>query len=206
MIASVLKLNRRDCLVLKITDVYSIHRIVYDLFPDVRSEDQKKSNIHSGILFADKGEIHGERVILILADREPNMSSYGTLEIKQVPEAFLKYKNYGFEVVINPTKREKKTGKTIPVLGRDNLIKWFSCKAEQSWGFKVDMPSLSVEKIKAITFIKKENQVTLNSAVFKGRLSVTEQDKFICSFNEGIGRARGFGFGFLQLVPLQTNI
>jgi CRISPR system Cascade subunit CasE len=33
MIASVLRLSRSDCKALRVTDPYSIHRVVYSLFP-----------------------------------------------------------------------------------------------------------------------------------------------------------------------------
>lgn len=33
MIASVLKLNRADCKALDVKDIYSVHKIVYSLFP-----------------------------------------------------------------------------------------------------------------------------------------------------------------------------
>ncbi|NOU14960.1 MAG: hypothetical protein HOO92_13515, partial [Methylococcaceae bacterium] len=43
MHASVLRLSRSDVKALKITDAYSLHRVVYDLFDDVRSEQQKQT-------------------------------------------------------------------------------------------------------------------------------------------------------------------
>ena len=43
MIASALHLSRSDVKALKITDAYSLHRVVYDLFDDIRTETEKKS-------------------------------------------------------------------------------------------------------------------------------------------------------------------
>ena len=105
---------------------------------------------------------------------------------------------------MNPTKREKTTGKTIAITGQENLRNWFLEKSQGSWGFESDISSLTIGKTGVVTFMKGKDQVTHNSATFTGRLHVVDQDKFIRSFNEGIGRARGFGFGLLQLVPLRT--
>ena len=71
IIASVLTLSRRDISALKITDPYSIHRVVFSLFEDVRSEADKVAGMSSGILFADLGGDHESRRILLLSNRPP---------------------------------------------------------------------------------------------------------------------------------------
>jgi CRISPR system Cascade subunit CasE len=43
MFASVLHLSRADVKSLKITDAYSLHRVVYDLFDDICSESEKQA-------------------------------------------------------------------------------------------------------------------------------------------------------------------
>ena len=53
MIASVLHLTRADVKALKITDTYSLHRVVYSIFDDIRSDSQKTQSVSSGILYAD---------------------------------------------------------------------------------------------------------------------------------------------------------
>ena len=50
MIASALRLNRADCKALDIKDAYSLHRVVYSLFP--KPDDQSRD-----FLYADKGGI-----------------------------------------------------------------------------------------------------------------------------------------------------
>uniref|UniRef100_A0A3B0LVE2 Uncharacterized protein n=1 Tax=Arsenophonus endosymbiont of Trialeurodes vaporariorum TaxID=235567 RepID=A0A3B0LVE2_9GAMM len=58
---SVLSLNRAAIKALKITNLYSLHRVVYGLFEDVRSSDAKQSSISSGIQWVDKGSDHKYR-------------------------------------------------------------------------------------------------------------------------------------------------
>lgn len=55
--ASVLRLNRADMNTLKITDAYALHKVVYGLFEDIRSDAEKQASIPSGIVYADKGAI-----------------------------------------------------------------------------------------------------------------------------------------------------
>lgn len=103
---------------LNITDHYSLHRVVYSLFEDVRSEQQKHGSVSSGIQWVDKGgDIRG-RKILIMADRPPCEPRAGKLETKILSDTFLSYPHYRFSVCLNPTRRNKQTGKQVPVTAR----------------------------------------------------------------------------------------
>lgn len=195
MIASVLRLSRSDCKALKIIDAYSIHRVVYDLFPG-ESRD---------FLFVDKGGDFHARQILILSDRSPEIPQYGEIQSKLIADSFLEHDNYGFEVTLNPTKRDKQTGKTDAIRGRENLHQWFLGK-EPSLGFEIQAESLEIRHAGVQTFdLGNGKIVTHNSASFVGKLKVTDRVKFQQSFRKGIGRAKGFGFGLFQIIPLQIQ-
>ena len=56
MIAGVLELSWRDIRELRVTDPYSVHRVIYSLFPDERTPEQKNAHQPAGFLYADKGE------------------------------------------------------------------------------------------------------------------------------------------------------
>jgi CRISPR system Cascade subunit CasE len=202
MIASVLRLTRSDIKALRVTDAYSLHRVVYNLFDDVRSDSEKQASIPSGILYVDKGGDWDSRRILMLSNRSPNIPVHGSVESKPIPESFLHHNLYRFEVTINPTKRDKSTGKIIAIRERELVRQWFIDKASKSWGFTVNERSLQVEKIDVKTFDKKGHTVTQGSAILIGILNVSDRDLFIQSFQKGIGRGRAFGFGLLQIVPL----
>lgn len=196
MIASVLKLNRADCRALKLEDAYSIHRIVYSLFP-------KQDNETRDFLFADKGGDWNCRQVLILSERKPASPEFGEIESREIPESFLRWDNYGFEVIVNPTQRNGPSKKTTPIRGIDNLHKWFIRKAP-ALGFEVEPESLQVTRIGVRRFDKNiEERITHGSATFIGKLKVIDRQAFIKSFKQGIGRAKGFGFGLLQIVPIQ---
>lgn len=201
--AGVLRLSRSDVKALKVTDAYSLHRIVYDLFDDVRSVQQKQASIPSGILYADKGGDFNNRLILMLADRPPNPTpEFGEVESKTISEHFLQHNRYAFEVTVNPGKRDKQSGKIVAVRGREAITGWFLERAEKSWGFKVNPENLQIDKMAVQTFKKDGQTVTHGSATLKGELQVTDREQFSQSFRQGIGRGRAFGFGLLQIVPL----
>jgi CRISPR system Cascade subunit CasE len=200
--AAVLRLSRSDVKALKITDAYSLHRVVYDLFDDVRSEQQKQASIPSGILYADKGGDFNSRLLLMLANRRPNPApEFGKVESKTISERFLQHNRYAFEVTVNPCKRDQQTGKIVAVRGREGITRWFIERAEKSWGFKVNPNNLQIKKMSVQTFKKNGQNVTHGSAIFKGELHVTDRYQFSQSFRQGIGRGRSFGFGLLQIVP-----
>jgi CRISPR system Cascade subunit CasE len=197
MIASLYRLSRRDIVDQKVTDDYSLHRIVYDLFPE---------NVHDNgsrdFLYADKGGGYLERVILILSRRPPMEPKRGTIESREVPVSFLAHERYAFEVVANPSRRDGKTGKTIAVLGEEALRAWFE-ERSRSWGFAVDAERLQISRIGVQRFEHKgEGIVVHGRATFSGLLAVTDREVFVQSFENGIGRCRGFGFGLLQLRPV----
>ncbi|MDR3139117.1 MAG: type I-E CRISPR-associated protein Cas6/Cse3/CasE [Treponema sp.] len=198
MIASILTLSRPDCKILKITDPYSIHRVIYSLFP--KPEDKNRD-----FLFADKGGNFNERRILILSKRSPLQPEHGIIESKEIPESFLSWDLYGFEIRLNPVKREKTGGKILPIRGRENLLEWF-CSKSESWGFTTGRESLQIQSSGIQTFEKQDGLVTQNMATFIGRLKVSDRPRFIKSFEEGIGRGKSFGFGLLEILPLREQL
>lgn len=202
MIAGVLRLSRADIKALKITDAYSLHRVVYDLFEDVRSKEEKLASKASGILYADKGGDFSHRQILLLANRRPQQPQHGELQMRAIPDDFLRHERYRFEVMVNPTKREKATKRLMPIRGREAVAEWFMAKAPGAWGFSVDPEHLQVLKLTVREFDKKGHTVTQGQALLQGVLTVTERSRFITSFQQGIGRGRAFGCGLLQIVPM----
>ncbi|MEK9150270.1 MAG: type I-E CRISPR-associated protein Cas6/Cse3/CasE [Candidatus Desantisbacteria bacterium] len=200
MFASMLKLTRADCKALNIKDAYSVHKVVYSLFP-------KKDEDTRDFLYADKGGDWNCRQILILSERKPETPRFGEIISKEIPEPFLQWDYYGFEIIVNPTQRNGPSKTTTPIRGRENLRMWFIQKAA-SWGFEVEPEeSLQVGSIGVVSFDRNKDDRTVthtyNSATFIGKIKVTDRQAFVKSFKLGIGRAKGFGFGLLQIVPIQ---
>lgn len=202
IVVSLLYLNRADIDSLGIRDTYSLHRIVYSLFDDIRNDQQKLESESCGFLYVDKGGDRNSRKILILSNRPLNEPKFGRIESKVLAESFLMQDHYGFEITLNPTKRDHATGKTVPIRGADVIKEWFIRKASASWGFEVKSERLQIQNIDVKTFDKKGHHVTQMSVTLIGELAVTDRNKFIQSFKHGIGRGKSFGLGLLQVVPL----
>lgn len=209
MFASVLCLDRASVKVLRITDAYSLHRVVYSLYEDVRDASQKQKSLPSGILYADKGGDVRGRKILMLANRKPRDSvdgQHGEVSTKPIPDNFLEYEHYLFKVIVNPTRRENVSRKLVAVRGRDAVFKWFADRAPNSWGFQVSMDHLQVDRIDVLQFKdKQQRQITISQAHVSGVLRITEKNQFNQSFRQGIGRGRTYGCGLLQIVPFVDN-
>lgn len=206
LVASVLHLSRADIRALKITDAYSLHRVVYSLYSDVRSEAEKNASQSSGILFADQGGDFQHRSILLLANRPPAEQlegGHGKVQSRLIPDGFLSHRRYRFKVIINPTRRERRSRKLHPVKGRDAIAEWFLQRGPQSWGFEASAEHLQIDKVQVLQFKgKAQRLVTLAQAHVQGQLMVTDPVQFAQSFARGIGRGRAFGCGLLQIAPL----
>lgn len=194
MIASVLTLSRADFKALGIKDAYSIHKTVYSLFP--KEDDKSRS-----FLYYDKGGDFNKRQILLLSKTMPNKPEIGEIASKEIPNAFLQEDYYAFEVLINPVKRESKTGKIIPIIGKDNLSEWFLQKTA-TFGFSVLPNTLIIQDTDVMQFEKEKQKVVFGKALFKGKLNVTDRQFFIKSFEQGLGKGKAFGFGLLQIRPI----
>lgn len=202
MKASVLRLSRLDFDNIRkenngVFDTYTIHKIVYSLFPKENAENDEKRNF----LFAYQGGDFNEKRILIFSKENPIEAKYGKIETHDVPEDFLNQEFYGFQVQMNPVKCDNETKKKIAIRGKENLIKWFLEKSS-SFGFEIIEDSLSVSDTNVLKFSKKGKNVVLGKALFTGRLKVTDKELFRKSVEEGIGKGKAFGFGLLQVVPL----
>lgn len=206
MFASVLHLDRSAVKSLRITDAYSLHRVVYSLYEDERDAEQKKASASSGILYADQGgDIRG-RKILMLANRQPLDAvegQHGEVHSKPIPENFLDHAQYRFKVIVNPTRRDSVSRKLLAVRGHDDVANWFTERAEKSWGFEVARQYLQINKIEVLQFKDKQQRlITIGQAHIQGLLRITNKEQFTQGFTQGIGRARTYGCGLLQIVPV----
>jgi len=202
MILSQLVISREEMLKEKIWGDYSIHRIVYSLFEDQRDVLEKHNgNKGSGFVYVDKNNGKEGHKVIILSNRLPKKLNYGELSLKEIGPDFLMHEDYFFEILINPSYRDHKTKKIVPIYKEDEAKKWFEDKAQANWGFTVVHSDIKSNVLKR--FKKANHQVTIHGSYISGKLSVTDQEKFINSFKNGLGRGKAFGFGLLQLVPIK---
>jgi CRISPR system Cascade subunit CasE len=101
-----------------------------------------------------------------------------------------------------PQGNRKKNGSHYAITRIKELRPWFAAKAEQN-GFKVlDKPEFEIAPPVFHRFSKKGDDGLLVGVEFKGALEVIDKKMFLKAAFEGIGRARGLGFGMLILKPI----
>ncbi len=117
-----------------------------------------------------------------------------------------------------------KQGKRIPLVKEDELRDWLvkksrvRCRAENEDGVLVDVPGgfriveekpLEIRPMAEVHFRKKNKKNNKEEAAyhggvqFRGTLEVTDREKFIETYQSGIGSAKGFGFGLLLIAPIK---
>ncbi|PWG66653.1 type I-E CRISPR-associated protein Cas6/Cse3/CasE [Bifidobacterium callitrichidarum] len=111
-----------------------------------------------------------------------------------------------FRLEANTT--HKVDDKNIPLYGSD-AVKWLD-KRSQANGFHMtrnrlmDVEAVIVNDTTKV-FQRKGRTVTLASSVYDGFISVDDPEKFTKMLKNGVGRAKGYGFGLMTVIPAQTS-
>lgn len=202
MIATKLILSQEAIKRLRISDAYSIHRVVYSLFDRSTVESHR-------ILYSDLGGDFFNHSVLIISDRTPNVDNLAVKVVvnsKPIPDNLFRLGYYRFRTKINVSKKDSKTKKIVPIRNKEEIINWFVQKSPNVWGFSPLNNNLEIEKIEALNFKGKNNQeVYIHQVTLAGILKVADLDKFKKSFSLGLGRGKAFGCGLLEIYPI-TNI
>ena len=189
-----LLIDLKACRQLQIRDVYSIHKLVYSCFP--------LSENRGNFLYADKGFSDGIRTVLILSEQTPQIPDSIRSATTELSKNFMRFNEFRFEVVLNPVKREKESGKRRAITGQLPLLKWFTIHAEK-WGFAANENTLEVITLPMAKFKKGDADCLFHAVKFRGTLRVTDHSLFSETLKKGIGHGKAFGFGLLQLVPIK---
>lgn len=160
----------------------------------------------------------------------PEWCPENDFELREVAPSFLSHRVYVFDLKANPTKAliqhdshgqpllsatgKRKRGKRVPLVDPDELRTWLERKGEVRCrdsltneevpgGFRLvaDKP-LEISPMVESHFRKKGQSAYHGGVRFRGTLEVTDRSYFIKSYQEGVGSAKGFGFGLLLLAPV----
>jgi len=178
-------------------DDYSLHRLIYSLFPLEKKAENPR------ILYADGGVERGFRKVLVQSQIPPEGPETLKMSSIVIPDRFYSAESYRFEAVLNPVRKEAATGKLLPVTGQMNVLEWFLAHAEK-WGFSADRNTLEAFVRSSRSFEKDGSTCRFNRVLFRGNLAVADREKFLTSCRNGIGRGKAFGFGLLQLRPIRS--
>ena len=186
----------------KITDTYSLHRVVYDQFDLTGSceEGQRQAPLWT----VSNGDV--VKKLIILSSIEPrNVESEAVMQarsVKEMPEDLLEHSDYLFKITVNPVlvRRNEKL-KVIPIKDVTEIKKWFVNKCLKN-GMEVNCSSLDLISKKADIFKANNIKNVINKCVVQGQLKVIHPEKFRYAIFNGIGRSKTFGCGLMQVLPI----
>jgi CRISPR system Cascade subunit CasE len=211
MYLSLLKLNlslrkTREILI----NPYTLHQAVYRAFPD-------KSNGGPGrVLYrVDQNRRSGAVSLLVQSEKAPAWTKATYLgecllekaEFKPFAPRIMGGQRLYFRLRANPSVKKqvegKKNGYRMGLMREADQFKWLHKKADES-GFMVvtcqAMPGGIIHNERGQEDRRKLRHYAIR---FEGMLKVVNPDIFTATLNNGIGSAKGFGFGLLSIAPVK---
>ena len=108
-----------------------------------------------------------------------------------------------FRLRANPSRRDSQSRKRIGVYDDQSRRQWMERKGKEH-GFQIASEAMMIRPVSIRSFYRTvgetRQRITLNAVDFEGLLIVEDPSKFLTSLKEGIGSAKGFGFGLLSLA------
>ncbi len=188
-----------------LSDGYAWHQIAWQVFPGL--DDQTRS-----FLWRLDSGTDGYKLLLLSKQHQPHRPNWCEEDcwaVKTISPEFLKLRHYRFDLRANPTKcvpkigangQPAKNGRRKPLTKLDEQNAWLQRKAADA-GFKlIDAPDVGFCQDQV--FRKHSGRGVHTAVRFKGILEVTDPSLFEAAFYQGIGSAKGFGFGMLLLQPI----
>lgn len=181
-----------------LVDSYAWHMAIWKTFPG------KENDPRDFLSRIDRTD-NGYKLIILSQTMpvRPEWWGLGKWRTTEITPAYFMHSSYAFQLKANATKTTSSTGMRSGIFCPVELRKWLDRKAAQS-GFTVDSESLQVIPGGMDSFVRHGKRGFHSAADFRGILRVTNKDHFYRSVMRGIGRARGFGYGMLMVVPLTT--
>lgn len=187
-------------------DTYAWHQAVWDCFPHM---PQARRDFLTRTDWLPQG-----CRLYLLCQSKPARPAWCPPEswgCKEISPSFLTHDAYGFDLLVNPTRKvasftangqQTRNGKRLALLDEGQRHAWLQSKGAQH-GFCLDESApLTIDEAGSQVFLRRTQPGTHIGVRFRGRLRVTERERFVQAFHKGIGSAKAFGFGMLVLQPL----
>lgn len=200
------------------TDRQKMHSLIYSMFG--------KFDEGGRVLWSDETERMCRRmtspfagkIVLILSSQQPQVpadaESWCQLEVSTVKPSFLQHPFYAFTLQANCSFLEKNSKTVRPIKDPAKLQQWLARQLQRG-GCTLLPDSCEITKRFADCFVRskestdhngaEELKIYLNLAIFRGVLCVKDREAFAKMFSHGLGKAKAFGCGMLQLVPITTD-
>jgi len=137
----------------------------------------------------------------------------GTGQVKDYDKFLNSIKTGGkmrFRVKLNTVKADSqegkkaglKRGRLFPIVNQEELVSFLIDRSKKN-GFKVEEDDFVVVE-KGFEKLQKKNMKPLDLAMatYEGNLVVTDEEKFIKTLTEGIGKKKAYGFGMMTVIPI----
>jgi CRISPR system Cascade subunit CasE len=221
-----LKIDTKGALAEGISDSYAWHKKLWECFPEAPDAKRDFLTRVDHLEGAFRLWVLGKRKPVRPAWCPPDNFS-----IKMIAASFLTHRYYAFDLRANPVKTivqrgpngetllrpngKRKCGKRVPLVHPESLRAWLAHKGKVRCRDKntgIDVPggfrivegkSLEISPMTESHFNKKGATGYHGGVQFRGTLEVTDRDKFIETYQSGIGSAKSFGFGLLLLAPVE---
>lgn len=162
--------------------------------------------------------LNGKLYLLMVSPKKPDFMAFA----KQFAPAqdggesrdYLSYINraqkdkcFNFRLKANPVHNVRdesgERGKVYAHVTVEQKKDWLFKKAP-NYGFSLDPDGFDLVETDQLKFFrnKESRPVLIDTAVFEGRLKVTEPDIFIQALTQGIGRAKAYGCGLLTIAGI----
>lgn len=172
-------------------DSYQWHQWIWGAFPDSPADQRR---------FLFRKDVQGENVrLLLLSEQKPKPIDGWSWKTRMISAEFLMHNTYRFQVRANPTFRRSADRRRVPLRREADLLTWFQRKLGAA-GCRVQ--SIEVDQPQDVYFYKDGNTGLHISVDARGLIEVTDRHAFQTAFSEGIGPAKGFGFGLLMVQPV----
>jgi len=189
-------------------DVYQLHRTLLSAFPG-----KEDGGVGQVLWRLDNDRRTGTSRVLVQSSQKPNWNALNkqwtdyladdvpegspAMQFKELPTwQFDSGQRLVFRLRANPTV--KRDGKRHGLLTDEDQTAWLLRKAASA-GFRVSTVSLIPEPSRESTK-GRERHLKFVSALFEGKLEVTDPALFVETLAAGIGSAKAFGFGLLSVA------
>jgi len=186
---------------------YQLHQAIYHAFP----EDGAGRVLYR----IDENQRIGTISLLVQSEKEPDWKRAEYLNLCLIDKAEFHHftpdlksgRALFFRLRANPSVKKqeegKKNGYRVGLIKEKDQLAWLNRKAE-SGGFSIVSCRIIPEGIARDDRSGAVNDRLRHFAVFfEGVLKVTDELIFTETVENGIGSAKGFGFGLLSLAPLK---
>lgn len=201
----------------KITDNYAWHKkawIMFEHHAELKGRNYKSEKDKGPTPFLSRYFLKSNHAeLLIMSEHrplKPDWCNFEQWKLIEIDESYFSQNSYFFDLYANPTKTVKKpdgnggytkNGKRLTLMDKASQSEWIHRKGFDH-GFKLaERIPLRMDKPVCHRFNRKNNKGLHIGVRFQGGLYVTDRDTFKKAFSEGIGTAKGFGFGLLMIKP-----